>query len=131
VLPANWAELEQRLGYIFGGGAGGAATAREILVQAVAGRWQVESLHDLDRLRRAVAFQKFCGMTVALEDEPGDIAFYASGLRELVQRTVARFFDGHTIAGPEWRMDPSETDRPLFSALVTDADFADVAPKDS
>jgi hypothetical protein len=129
--PRNWAELEQRLGGLFGGGTEGAATAREILSQAVSARWHVTSLRDIDRVRRQVVFQKLSGVLLDLEDADGDVAFWPAGVRDLILRTVARFCDGAVIDGPEWRLDPSETDRVTYRELVAAADFADVAGANS
>lgn len=123
--PRSWAELEAGLAYLFGGGEFGAATAREFLQQAVLARYGVESLFDLPRWQRQVAFQKSAGAALDLQEAvEGDLAFYPSGTRRLVREAFARFFDGAVVEGPPWRLDPSELDRPTYEDELAAADFA-------
>lgn len=83
----------------------------EWVVQAVEEIWGASTVRDLPRQQRALAFQKLSGILLTLEDEPYDLAF-AIGQRAVVSRVFARFFDGAVLAGPPWKCDPFEADRP-------------------
>lgn len=112
--PRSWAEAYERFAYVLGD----AETAREWVREALEARWGVLDPIDLPRHRRPIAFQKVCGVLMALEEDEYDLAFYV-GVRAKVAGVFARFFDGVALAGPRWRLDPRENDRPA----QTSADF--------
>lgn len=125
-MPGSWADLFDLLARMFGGGEQARAAAVEWIRQAVEARYGVRSLRDLDRGRRAVAFQKACGTWIGLwESLEGDLAFYA-GQRDLVRDVVARYWDGAVVDGPPWRVAPTEGMRPTYGEWVAAADFAEV-----
>lgn len=117
-LPGSWAEVYERLAQLLCD----EPAAREWIRQALEATWGVLDPVDLDRARRGLALQKASGVLLALEDEPGDLAF-TIGVRAIVRRAVARYFAGHMVDGPRWRLDPSEVDRPTYAE--TSADFGD------
>lgn len=105
---------------------------------AVEARWGAESLHELDRGVRQIAFQKATGaMLVAEEvgipDRAGRLLFYRDGTiapaegeptrRELLGGIFSRYFDGVAVEGPPWRLEPEETDRPTMDEWSASADF--------
>lgn len=104
------------------GGPGRRVEAEEWLRQAVAAAYGVASLHDLDRQTRAVAFQKASGVLIALCEHDGDLAFEREQ-RRIVQEVFARFFGGHLVDGPAWRLGPDE-DLPSRAEYEEAADFA-------
>lgn len=120
--PANWAAALDRLAYVLGGhGEESRAAAEEWLRSTIRARYRVGSLYDLDRRQRQLAFQKTCGVVLALEDEPGDLAF-TLGLRRIVASTFARYFAGACPEGPPWRIGPDELDRPTYAQWSIDQD---------
>jgi hypothetical protein len=144
-LPASWRELLDRLARQVGD----VRDAEEWLRDAVEARWGVTSLHDLDRVSRAVAFQKASGVLLALEEQglpdelvapDGDlppILLYRDGSiepadgypgrRRVVAGTVARYFDGVAVEGPPWRIADGENERPTYDEYVAAADFGALA----
>lgn len=119
-LPGSWAEIEVRLAALFGG-YDGEAIAREWIREALeVGFGTSDAAAIRPRSRRATAFQRLSGVLLALEDE-GDFTFYIGG-RAVVAKTFARYFQGATLAGPPWRLDPTE-DLPSYASLEQTADF--------
>lgn len=56
------------------------------------------------------AFQRATTALLAIENEPGDLAFLV-GIRDVLRGHFERSF-GVVLDGPPWRIDPCETDRP-------------------
>lgn len=100
-----------RLAYVFGGHEGEPyATAEEWVREACEATWGADLIR-LHRTQRQLALQRSVGTLLALEDE-GDLVF-TTGVRPIVQRVFARFWQGRVLDGPPWRLDPSE-ERPLY-----------------
>jgi hypothetical protein len=144
-LPDSWSVALDRLARRLGGGREAEAWLREA-VQALYG---VESLHELDRTRRAIAFQKTCGVVLAVEETgwPEVVVAGATGRvtlwwpcgtidfdpppeepelrprRVRVAEIFARYFGGAALTGPPWRLSPLETDRPTYDEWAATADF--------
>lgn len=122
-MPRSWAELLERIATLFGGGPEADAAAVEWIRQAVEALWGADSLHDLGRQARAVAFQKACGVWIGLwEGREGDLAFYPDQ-RDYVRTVVARYWGGILVDGPPWRLGPWELERPTYAEWVARADF--------
>lgn len=68
--------------------------------------WVAEAAEGLPD---AEAFRRACTALVAIEKEPRDLAL-TIGVRAIVAAHMSRCFK-RPIAGPEWRLDPTETDR--------------------
>jgi hypothetical protein len=127
VIPTTWTMLLDRLAYQLGGRSDGfRAEAEEWVRDAVEARYGVRSLHELDRPRRQIAFQKCSGVLLALEQGDGsydDLAFQ-SDCRRRVAAAFARYFDGVAINGPPWRISPVEEYRPTWDEWQEPPDFA-------
>jgi hypothetical protein len=136
-LPLTWTEAVVRLSELLSG----RDEAEEWLREAVAAVYGVESLHDLSRADRAVAFRRTAGAVDALEelgvpleylgpsgllllDPPGTVWLAEDGYsrRERIVGVLARYFDGAALHGPPWRLSPYETGRPSREEWAT-ADF--------
>lgn len=144
MIPQNWSALLDRFAAILGDRSAEARAEAEDWVRcAVHARYRVESLHDLDRVGRQLAFQKSAGALLALEEEgvPQTLKaesgqawlLYRDGSlepavgqptrRERVAAAFARYFDGVEVEGPPWRVSPEE-ERPTYDEWVDSADFA-------
>lgn len=119
----TWAGALGRLASILGGGSEQfRVEAEEWLREAVASAYGVESLYDLTRTQRQVAFQRTLVVANDLAGE-GEIAFLHD-LRRVVASAFAARFECGPLAGPEWRMSPVERDRPTYREVAALADFA-------
>lgn len=146
-LPTTWSELLGRLAARL---PGGREEAEDWLRSALEARFGVESLHDLDRARRQVAFQKSAGVLLAVEDgdayrDPDEFRTFdgellwllwsdgtiesavgyepGPGYRARMRAVVARYWDGAVVEGPPWRLSPAEPERPTYDEWAADADF--------
>lgn len=119
----TWADAESCLASLFGGGETGQAVARDLIVAAVAARWRTDTLHDLTPNDRALALQRTMVATADLGGADGDLAFWPAGVRDLATAAFARAFEVDEVAGPVYRLDPSETWLPTHAELAQDADF--------
>ena len=123
-LPRTWAETLDRFAYALGGGGEAHAIATAWVREAVMTLWGADSIRDLSPARRSVALQKTIGTLYALQDAAvGDLAFRV-GIRDLTRDAFRRYWNGIELAGPDWRLDPTETDRPVYVAAD---DFAAAA----
>lgn len=147
VIPTTWSELLGRLARRL---PGGREEAEDWIRSAIAARFGVDSLHDLDRVRRQVAFQKSAGVLLAVEDghayrDPdemrtadGDLLWLlwadgtlesaaeyeaGPGYRSRMRAVVARYWDGVEVEGPPWRLSPAEPDRQTREEWAADVDF--------
>ena len=146
MLPQSWPEVLDRLGRSLVADGGGPAGAEEWLRQAVRAAYSVGSLHGLSREQRLVAFQRTCGVVLALEDdslaeivvsgETGQPSLWWGGTfdpdpdpadpaldpRQRVAALFARYFAGVALKGPPWAMSPLEQ-RPSFTEWAQSANF--------
>lgn len=130
MIPKTWTALLDRLAYQLGGRSGSfEAEAEEWIRTAIDARFGVSSLHDLDRGRRQVAFQKSAGVVLSLESGGGAENEVALELdcRARIQAVFARYFDGVLVEGPPWRLSPAETARPCWEEWRQPADFPGVS----
>lgn len=144
MIPASWSALLDRLAAILGGRSEEArAEAEEWVRGAVLARYGVASLHDLDRVRRQLAFQKSAGAlllleqdgvpeTLAIDGEPAWLLYRDGTIepaagepsrRGRVAEAFARYFDGVAIDGPPWQLSPEEGGRPTREEWAEPADF--------
>jgi hypothetical protein len=117
-LPDSWASLFDRLAQALGGVAGRVdglfyEEAQAWYQEAVSVLYGVATLRDLDRATRQRAFQR-AAATLLVVQEHGDLAF-RFGIRELLRQSFARTWEGATVEGPPWRLDPTETDLPTYA----------------
>lgn len=124
VLPGSFAEVRQRLARLFGGGPLGDADAAEWLREALSASYAgVEDEGDLPVAQRGLALQRASGALLMLEEhDVPDLAF-VFGLRQIVARAFARYFNGLMLDGPPWRLGPDEPDRPLWQDWARGAEF--------
>lgn len=115
-LPRSWAEAYQRLAFVLAD----EPSAREWVREALEKTWGVLDPADLERARRGLALQRVSGVVIALEEEGGDLAFFA-GIRQLVVATFGRYFRV-ALDGPPWRVSPYE-DLPTCAEWFASADF--------
>lgn len=125
-LPDSWAGLFDRLAQALGGTGGRVdgvfyETAQAWFREAVTALYEVDSLRDLDRPRRQRAFQR-AAATIMVVHEHGELAF-TLGVRELLRQCFARTWEGASLEGPPWRLDPNETDRPTYAEWARADDF--------
>lgn len=145
MLPGSWTDALDRLGRALGG----PAEAEEWLRQAVRAAYGRDSLHDLTREERHVAFQRTCGVVLACEEagwpdevvdgatgrlslwwrdgtidfDPGPRDEAARPRRARVAEIFARYFGGVVVDGPPWRLSPREHDRPAYEEWSQGAEF--------
>lgn len=124
-VPRTWAEITSRFAVVLGGSPEGGgetyATVEELIQEACELRYG-KPLHEVGRLSRQLTLQRMAGVLLLLEDEPADLAFGVA-VRAAVREAFAKRWDGITLKGPPWRLDPSETDRPTYRAYMEYADF--------
>jgi hypothetical protein len=123
-VEETWATALERLALILGGGSEQfRVEAESWLREAVACSWRRESLHDLTRSERQVAFQRLLGVAYDLAGE-GEIAF-ALDHRDLVARAFRRHFclENWQPVGPPWRLAPTETTLPTWDELCEFENF--------
>lgn len=126
MIPTTWTALLDRLAYQLGGRSGSyPLEAEEWIRTAVEARFDVSSLHDLDRARRQIAFQKSAGVVLGLESglaAESEVALEPD-CRARIAALFARYFDGVAVEGPPWRISPTETTRPSWEDWNAEADF--------
>lgn len=123
-MEETWATALERLALILGGGSEQFCVEAETwLREAVAQCWRRDSLHDLTRTERQVAFQRVLGVAYDLAGE-GEIAF-ALDHRDIVARAFRRHFclENGQPTGPAWRLAPTEDDRPTWDELCEFENF--------
>lgn len=121
-MPTSWAEVGARLAWILGGEPGGAAAADEWTRQAIEAVYGT-TVYELPASARSVALQKLIGTLYALEDVGSDgMLPLQADVRARVALVFARYWDGHVLDGPPWRLSPNETDRPVLESLSSDFD---------
>lgn len=123
-IPGSWTEAIGRMAHLLGGDSF-RDEVEEWLREAVEVTWGVQSLRDLDRQTRQIAFQRTAGVLLYLE--AADVPDYAFmyGQRAAIAAAFARYWGGIALEGPPWRLDPGETDRPTRAQLAASADFSD------
>ena len=118
-LPRSWSEIYDRLA----AAVGGRADANEWVMQALEQTWGVQDPQQLERGRRSLAMQKMSGVVLALEEAPGDLAFYRDA-RPYIAEVFSRYFKGVELEGPPWRLTAYE-DLPTQSEWEHLADFGE------
>ena len=137
-LPSTWTETLALLAAAIDGSPD---DAQEWVRSAVEARWGIQSLRDLDRVHRQLAFQKTIGAAYALEEAGvperlGAWLLYRDGTlepaggypgrRALIAARFARYFDGVAPEGPPWQVEDGEDGYPARAELAAAADFAAV-----
>lgn len=107
--PQSWAEATDRLGYALAS----QDAAEEWIRQAVG------DPRELTKTQRALALQRLCGIVLTIEDIRHDLAFDPD-VREIIKTLFVRFFKT-TTEGPNWRLAPTETERPVYVSDDFDA----------